>query len=156
MCYCSRLLDCLRIFIREMTARINNELSKGTTLTNRNSIATYPEIIKDGTKEMKNLTSLMKKLYRTSSNYSYFWIWTTDIYCWYNQYGTCFLIFIVHCNLRRCPDSWVLIILRGTMPWCENCRVQLHPTGRSQEPYCHQAYCNSFYFRIGCRLIQQF
>ena len=40
MCYCSRLLDCLRIFIREMTARINNELSKGTTLTNRN-IATH-------------------------------------------------------------------------------------------------------------------
>ena len=149
MCYCSRLLDCLRIFIREMTARINNELSKGTTLTNRN-IATYPEIIKDGTKEMKNLTSLMKKFYRTSLNYSYFWIWkpTFGIIKWN-------LLFNFY-TLQPQAVSWLLIILRGTMPWCENCRVQLHPTGRSQEPYCHQAYCNSFYYRIGCRLIQQF
>ena len=138
MCYCSHLLDCLRIFIREMTARINNELSKGTTLTNRN-IATDPEIIKE---EHLQITHIFEY-----ENQYLFFIYISN--------GTCFLIFI-HCNLRRCPDSWVLIILRGTMPWCENCRVQLHPTGRSQEPYCHQAYCNSFYYRIGCRLIQQF
>ena len=44
-----------------MTARINNELSKGTTLTNRN-IATDPEIIKDGTKEMKKFDFLDEKV----------------------------------------------------------------------------------------------
>ena len=156
MCYCSRLLDCLRIFIREMTARINNELSKGTTLTNRN-IATDPEIIKMG----QRIWKIWLPWWKSSIEH----LQVIHIFEYENQHVVNIHILcvgIIKWNLLfnfytlQPQVSWLLIILRGTMPWCENCRVQLHPTGRSQEPYCHQAYCNSFYYRIGCRLIQQF
>ena len=153
MCYCSRLLDCLRIFIREMTARINNELSKGTTLTNRNIATHIRKSLRMGQRKWKIWLPWWKSSIEHLQIIHIFEYEPPTFIVGIIKWN---LLFNFYSTLQPQAVSWLLIILRGTMPWCENCRVQLHPTGRSQEPYCHQAYCNSFYYRIGCRLIQQF